>query len=151
MRIEKTINGHKQIITEVPTVIIINESHKITPSQQEELDEFETYNAQRHSDDIQYEILKVPKKGWSHDEMREQLRNLQGKQIIFVSPIPYMIHMASLYGKKFQGIQIFCNDNREKVEKENGEVYYKLQEDGWALRPFRDFVPKEIILSKLFS
>jgi hypothetical protein len=111
-------------------IIIMNKQHKLTPQQQDILGGAE------------YEIVAVPPEGWTLDEMKEILKRLiveleQGKKIVFVSPVPYLLATLSLWKgghpKSPGKIAIFHNDRREKKELPDGKVVFSIPQEGWEL------------------
>jgi len=127
------------IINEMKTLVIINESHKILKEQEEILNE-------RFSE---YELLKVPSEGWTKKEMDDMISKWHFKifdqtiKFVFISPIPYLINVLSIkegfnngeddnYEKCEQIVYIFHNDNRIKKEI-NGKLISVISETGWQL------------------
>ncbi len=118
-------------------LVVINESHKLLVEQAEILN--------KEYDKIEY--LKVPASGWTLEDMDEdilpRLRHYLHNEgdIVFVSPIPYLI--KSLSGEYWfhigQGynpigcVRIFHNDKREKIELPNGKIIHKVADTGWRL------------------
>ena len=112
-------------------IIIINETHSLLPKQEELLRE-------RFDD---FELLRVPSRGWTRSEMEKVLKELYGRNVVFVSPIPYMVASLSFYagfarGKDFYGepgrVFIFHNDRRRK-EEIDGRIISKIDPKGWEL------------------
>ena len=124
------------------TTVIINEQHTLLPEQSNILFNY----------DPDYEILLVPANGWSRDEMEEIMNTLDG-DVIFVSPIPYMINNLAFSAGvntclnsrepeypyaddgdyKSMKVKVFCNDKREKKELPNGKIISVTAKDGWYL------------------
>jgi len=124
------------------TTVIINEQHTLLPEQSNILFNY----------DPDYEILLVPANGWSRDEMEEIMNTLDG-DVIFVSPIPYMINNLAFSAGvntclnsrepeypyaddgdyKPMEVKVFCNNTREKKELPNGNIISVTAKDGWYL------------------
>jgi len=122
--------------------VIINEQHRLLPDQEQVLER----------EVGQFDFSLVSKDGWSREEMDIRIKELRG-EVIFVSPIPYMIvnlaYMAGLNdcasdcekeypyakrGSKYKlRVRVFCNDTREKKELPNGEIISVPTKTGWYL------------------
>lgn len=102
--------------------VIINEQHKILPVQHEQI----------IAAVGEYNILKVPLTGWTLAQQFEKIDTLMNVDaVIFISPLPVMITYLSRNSSV--RVFVFHNDRREKVEKPDGTVFYKVPESGWEL------------------
>jgi hypothetical protein len=125
--------------------VVINEQHTLLPNQEEVM--------RKEHPIATWKELKVPAEGWNLQEMKGICKALTG-HIIMVSPIPYMIKnlTAQVVDNEAQallfhfgvnhnmhtkgnidGVQIMCNDTREKVELPNGKIIHKVAATGWYL------------------
>ena len=122
------------------TTLIINEQHTLLPDQA------------RCLEGTDYETLLVPANGWSRTEMDYIMENLD-KEVIFVSPIPYMIKALAFSAGvnvcsnscgpeypyaddgdyKPMKVKVFCNNTREKKELPNGKIISVTAKTGWYL------------------
>jgi hypothetical protein len=122
------------------TTLIINEQHSLLIDQA------------RCLKGLDYETLLVPANGWSRTEMESIMDNLDG-DVIFVSPIPYMLKnlafsagentCAESCGAEYPyaedgdympiNVYVFCNDKREKVQREDGKIISVIAQTGWYL------------------
>jgi len=119
--------------------IIINEQHELMVDQIRAL----TENGIK-----KYKTILVPAEGWTKEEMYIILSSLKG-DIVYVSPIPYMIsrtasdaalNWASSLGGNCCGRNPFitrclvmANDKREKKELPSGKVISVVAKTGWYL------------------
>jgi hypothetical protein len=105
--------------------LVINEQHKLLPEQEWLLDfnyEFETF-----------QNVKIPAAGWTRQQMDEWIDSLDWTQVgdvVFVSPVPYLIKMVTI---RLGGCSIFFNEKREKKELPDGKIIMVLAQDGWIL------------------
>ena len=114
-------------------IIIINETHSM-------MDEQKSIIEERYQN---YEVLKVPSQGWTLEEMRkikskiwEEYMNSSGEMnIIFISPIPYLIKELALLGAEFTSFSVLVmhNDVREKKELPDGRIISVVAQTGWQL------------------
>lgn len=116
-------------------LVVINESHNLFSEQEKILKE--NYN--------KIEYLKVPPIGWKLEELQKiYTEKIQpalwvGYDIIFVSPIPYLIMRSSFEEGQFStkeglgSVRIFHNNKREKKELDNGKIIQIVAENGWIL------------------
>ena len=113
------------------TIVVINEAHRILPEQEKILRE-------KFGD---YDLLRVPAKGWTRKEMDDLIPSLMGNKVVCISPVPYLLGMLSAkvgfelgYSNSEPGeVYIFHNDHREKVELPDGRVIFKIPTEGWEL------------------
>ena len=131
-------------------VVFLNEQHTILPNQKKVLED-------RFGDN--YEILIVPKEGWTIEEMKELVYRLSsvingdevlhGVEWVFISPIPYLIkaltEIVTFAVDNFSGtsfgnmtfpapcVLVFHNDKRNKKELPDGKVISVTAQDGWIL------------------
>ena len=138
-RIKQIQEKHKRKRTQV--LVVMNETHSLLPEQKEILErEYE-----------EYQILPVPAEGWTLEEMDSKVDEIstmelqEGKlylDIVFVSPIPYMmreltrreIYFANEYAEQSNRfVRIFHNDRREKKELPNGKIVQVVAQTGWQL------------------
>jgi len=99
----------------------MSEQHSILPEQQEILDaKYETVDR-----------LLVSQDGWTTKEIEAKSKFLAstGADVIFLSPIPYLIKLLAVKANIF----IFHNSNREKLELPNGKIISKVAKTGWEL------------------
>ena len=125
------------------TTVIMNEQHSLLPSQEDLLkSHFETFD-----------FLRVPDGGWTAQEMREMATSLEGRNVVFVSPVPVLLAIvsaragASRTGNMaekdgaigFAGpethVFVMHNDHREKKELPNGKVVMTVAREGWEIVP----------------
>ena len=123
-------------------LVIINEDHSLLEEQKEILNE--KFN--------KISFFKIPREGMTLKEMKEALENFifpkmedDGINIVFVSPIPYLLKECSSFSSKLwedfvngwkcntPRVFVFHNDNREKKELPNGKVIYTVAKTGWVL------------------
>lgn len=124
-------------------LVVMNESHSLLPEQEEIL--------KREYNDIDF--LSVPASGWTLKEMKKIIKQIKNKEyngekkyldVIFVSPIPYMIMELTRKEVDLSGageywdytgihVRIFHNDNREKKELPNGKIIQVVAREGWQL------------------
>lgn len=129
------------------TILIINEQHSLFEEQEDILNEV-------YGD---WEIIEVPKEGWSLSEQREvadkihnklssdEIGEETGNVVVFASPVPYLLKRLTLFSQatvpvmdsckiysQYQ-VQVFHNDRREKKELPNGKVIHKIASEGWQL------------------
>ena len=113
-------------MTKTRNIVILNEQHSLMDNQKEVL------NAKY---DDNWEILDVPKNGWTADQMKSVSKDIVGMaddgDVIFASPIPYLIKL--LVGELGGFVKIFHNDNREKKELPNGKIIMVVAQTGWQL------------------
>lgn len=124
------------------TTIIINEQHKLLPAKETLLKEkFQSW-----------ETILVPSEGWDKDQQETVVKELSGT-VIFISPIPYMIKLASRdaalnwsyficridypyapFGEsKIERVFVMANDNRVKKELPGGKIISVVAPEGWYL------------------
>jgi len=123
--------------------LIINEQHQLLEDQVKVLHKAGIMN---------YETIKVPANGWTKEQMNEIMKGLNG-DVIFISPIPYMIkylsydaafNQASIESSSTGGtitpgdspvndVYVMCNDTRKKVKMPNGSIIFTLSKEGWYL------------------
>ena len=119
-----------QATREGTALVFLNEQHTLLPSQEDALNaRFETWN-----------LIRVPATGWTLSEMDETLNAiLPMTNVVFGSPIPYMIGAASSRARnEMWGVFILHNDKRcakEVKDRETGQtkVIHTLAPDGWQL------------------
>ncbi len=114
-------------------IIIINETHSM-------MDEQKSIIEERYQN---YEFLKVPSQGWTLEEMKEIRRKLWKEymsshgemNIIFVSPVPYLLKEIALLGAEFTSFRVLVmhNDKREKKELPDGRIISVVAQTGWQL------------------
>ncbi len=110
-------------------IIIINETHSM-------MDEQKSIIEERYQN---YEFLKVPSKGWTLEEMKEikskiweeYMNSDEEMNIIFISPIPYLLKELALLGA--ERVLVMHNDRREKKELPDGRVIQVVAKEGWQL------------------
>ena len=138
-KIEQIQENHRKKRTQV--LVVMNENHSLLPEQEEILKaEYEGFD-----------ILSVPTEGWTLEEMDSKVEEIsvmelqEGKyylDIVFVSPIPYMIreltrreiYFANEYAEQTNRfVRIFHNDRREKKELPDGRIIQTIAETGWQL------------------
>jgi len=112
-------------------IVVINESHKLLPEQEKIL----------NTNYKKVLFLTPPIKGWTIKEMSNIIENdikpmiNLGYDVVFVSPIPYLLLKLSEYCFKNNTsgkIRIFHNDKREKKEI-NGKIIHVVAKEGWQL------------------
>lgn len=119
------------------TYLIINEQHSLFPEQESLLRDFCPKG---------YETITVPKEGWNRDEMDFWIKNLRGNEVVFASPIPYMLAKLAYINGYDNGadiarggtgsdwvVLVFHNDRREKKELPGGKVIQVVSSTGWEL------------------
>ena len=116
------------------TIIIINETHSMMDEQRFIIEE-------RFGQ--KYEFLKVPSQGWTLDEMErvieeiwEEYMNSVGEMnIVFVSPVPYLLKELALLGAEYTSFNVLVmhNDRREKKELPDGRIISVVAQTGWQL------------------
>ncbi len=114
-------------------IIIINETHSM-------MDEQKSIIEERYQN---YEFLKVPSHGWTLEEMKEikskiwkEYMNSSGEMnIVFVSPIPYLLKELASLGTNFPSFNVLVmhNDRREKKELPDGRIISVVAQTGWQL------------------
>ncbi len=115
-------------------IIIINEAHSMMDEQRFIIEERFGQN---------YEFLKVPSQGWTLDEMKrvieeiwEEYMNSDGEMnIVFISPVPYLLKELALLGAEFTSFRVLVmhNDKREKKELPDGRIISVVAKEGWQL------------------
>ena len=114
-------------------IVILNEQHTLMEEQKQLLNA--TFGEEK------WEIKKVPAEGWTKEQMDEEFYKLDLCNVIFASPIPYLLKKLS-YNSGFIGrdamgdcpmVYVFHNDNREKKELPNGKIIYTIAKTGWQL------------------
>lgn len=108
-------------------VVVMNESHSILPEQEKILNE-------RFGDDWNFYL--IPKEGWNLQDMDNVFTTLvQYPNVIFVSPVPYLIKKLSYYQGEGYNIKVyvFHNDKREKKTLPDGRVISTIAKEGWQL------------------
>ena len=128
-------------------IVIINEQHSLFPQQEKLLRKYYGSN---------WELLKVPAKGWTLREQAEVAEDLtplystmrnglseNEPDVVFASPVPTLYGLlASTAGEiqvKFGDaspafrVLVFHNDQREKVEHPDGRVSQRIAREGWVL------------------
>lgn len=138
-KIEKIHEKHRRKRTQV--LVVMNETHSLLPEQKRILET--EYDG--------YQILPVPADGWTLEEMNSKVEEIstmelqEGKyylDIVFVSPIPYMMRELTRKEIFFSGeyaeqsnrfVRIFHNDRREKKELPNGRIIQVVAQTGWQL------------------
>ena len=119
-------------------LVVLNEAHTMLP-QQEKLLGVEIYD--------DWDILPVPKEGWTLDKMKDDIRPplenalLTGTDIVFVSPIPWLIKRLSFFeGSQYArdnfsvgAVRVMMRDQRIKTETKDGVITSKISGDGWRL------------------
>ncbi|BDR74324.1 hypothetical protein K144316041_p21630 (plasmid) [Clostridium tetani] len=105
------------------TIVILNKQHSLTKEQKETLlKNFE-----------KFEMLLVPENGWTLNEMKNVVKQLQlgyinkeAKNIIFASPIPALIKLVSeeilMDSLNPSNWFVFHNGKREKRKLPNGKI-----------------------------
>ena len=123
-------HAHVEIVPVHGALVIMNENHSILPEQHTIL--YEKYG--------EYSILKVPAEGWTLEEMEEiitSIRNTASKsnviEVIFISPVPYMIMELARSENTGVYTRVFHNDHREKKELPNGKIIQVVSKEGWQL------------------
>lgn len=110
-------------------IVFMNEQHKLLEEQKEQLDK--TFES------VGWELRLIPSKGWAKEEMKEQIIETYDNDIVFVSPVPYMLLLMNEYRSVFgvleKRVYLFHNDKREKKELPNGKVIYTVASTGWEL------------------
>ena len=113
--------------------VVISEQHTLSPQQVLLLKGYDV------------NFIKVPANGWTLNEMKAVLEEWKRRNynIIFVSPIPFLIKSYAFYlgelwnNDNFFETPPFCkvmfNEKREKVELPDGKVISKTAQDGWQL------------------
>ena len=125
-----TTNTPTQATREGRAVVFLNEQHTLLPSQEAALNaRFEHWS-----------IISVPATGWTLDQMNVELDHISLlSDVVFGSPIPYMIGRASSQAFRCAwGVFILHNDKRcakEIIDRETGQtkVIHTLAADGWQL------------------
>lgn len=104
--------------------VLISESHNIFPEQRDTINERFTV----------VEYWKIPKTGWSYEEMEEKCKELIAldDHVVFVSPVAPMVKILCLSPLK-EKVLIFHNDNRRKEEVGGDIVVTHLQKKNWRL------------------
>lgn len=106
-------------------IVVLNEQHSLMSDQERVLNErFESY-----------EILPVPARGWTLEEIKEQVQRLAtaSEVVVFASPVPAMIVLLASERHTTQGLCVFHNDHRDKKELPNGKTIMTVAKDGWQL------------------
>ena len=138
-KIEQIYENHRRKRTQV--LVVMNENHSLLPEQKRILE----------TEYDEYQILPVPADGWTLEEMNSKVEEIstmelhEGKyylDIVFVSPIPYMIreltrrevYFVNEYAEQTNRfVRIFHNDKREKKELPNGKIIQVVAKEGWQL------------------
>ncbi|APC82206.1 hypothetical protein [Clostridium botulinum] len=116
------------------TIVILNEQHSLMEEQKELL--LKRFKS--------FEVLSVPKDGWSLEEMKDIVNNLhigavniEMKNIIFASPIPALMKLiseeVSMESCNPSEWFVFHNSKREKKELPNGKIVSVVASTGWEL------------------
>lgn len=115
-------------------IIIINETHSMMDEQKSIVEERFGQN---------YEFLKVPAQGWTLSEMKEikskiweEYMSSDGEMnIVFVSPVPYLLKELASQGAEFTSFSVLVmhNDRREKKELPDGRIISVVAQTGWQL------------------
>ena len=108
-------------------VVVINEQHTLLPQQEEIVKEYAG-----GMDNV--EFVHVPAKGWSLEELEQVAVRLSndvpvGADLLFVSPIPYLIRECS----RTCAVILMHNDKREKKELPNGKIIFTVAREGWQI------------------
>ena len=109
-------------------LVILNEQHSLMENQ------IEVLNNQYGKGN--WKLVSVPSQGLNIEEMNniignQIMKNIGNGDLIFASPIPYMIKIAILILNN--RVKIFHNDNREKKELPNGKIIMTVAQTGWQL------------------
>lgn len=108
-------------------IVILNEQHSLMEQQVEVLQEhFDTY-----------EILQVPEKGWTLEEIYEVAMRLRLRccedaslSIVHASVVPALLkETLEIVGR---AVIVFHNDKREKVQRGDA-IFYRVAKTGWQL------------------
>lgn len=103
--------------------VIINQNHKLMPEQEQILNQSFPHG---------WWFYNVPASGWSLEDIKEVAKDLSGKIVVFVSPVPYLIKLLSL-DRENTKVFIFHNHFREKKELGNGKIIHTVASTGWQL------------------
>ena len=100
--------------------VIINEQHTLLKEQRDIIEK----------NFFEWDTLLVPACGWTLKEMKDVFEKLKEEEVVFVSPVPYLIRELALNGNK---VHIFHNDHREKKELPGGKIIQIISQTGWQL------------------
>ena len=123
------------------TIVIMNESHSMMEDQERVMKE-------HFGED--WEVYPVPASGWTKEEMDEQMKKMRemnqkhgGLNIVFLSPVPYMLMELTrneMYAPSAEYcentglfVHVLHNDRREKKELPNGRYISVIAKEGWQL------------------
>lgn len=117
--------------------VVLNEQHTLLDDQKRVLDD-------AYGD--RWEIYPVPASGWTLDEMKEVVYELIGNDVVFASPVPYLIQELAHANGYYNGAgslgmvtgpetrtAVLHNDRREKKELSNGKIIMTVAQTGWQL------------------
>ena len=111
-------------------LVIINEQHSLLTEQELILNHVFREN---------WEIKKVPAKGWTWTEQEDiaaQIIETNIAYVVFVSPVPVLLRELSYeWGRDTNNpiIYVFHNDKRQKKELANGKIISVIAKEGWQL------------------
>lgn len=119
------------------TIVILNQSHKLLPQQQELL----------NSTFQDWEILPVPDKGWDFNRQCQLAAELCEHPLVFASPVPFLLaRVVAIKAARAQrdlflntqiNLWVFHNDKRVAKEIPDGKggvrVIHTVSPDGWIL------------------
>ena len=108
-------------------MVVINEQHSLLDEQLSLLDT----NFHYHNGSKGWELLKVPAEGWTLTEQLKRVVELEGREVVFLSPIPAMIKWLSK--RDAEKVFLFINDTREKKELPGGKIIFVVPKTGWKL------------------
>jgi len=124
--------------------IIINETHKLTVEQKDQIYEFidyildDEYKGLRDYESY-IEHIKIPATGIKLVEMEKLAEEIYENYVVFVSPVPALMKLVAekkqdkMGGSIKKSMVVFHNDKREKIELPNGKVISVVAKDGWKL------------------
>ena len=114
-------------------LVLLNEQHSLMEDQERVLNE---------KFDEGWEIYPVPAEGWPLQEMANIICHFKGRDVVFASPIPFLITRLSwLEGRESEegpaSVRVFHNDNRVAREVPDGKggvrLIHSVAPTGWKL------------------
>ena len=112
-------------------IIIINETHSM-------MDEQKSIIEERYQN---YEFLKVPSHGWTLEEMKkikskiweEYMYSSGEMNIVFVSPVPYLLKELASLGAKFSSFKSLWCTMTQGERTPDGRIISVVAQTGWQL------------------
>lgn len=118
--------------------VIINEQHSLMEDQERCLNELVAEIEEFRDEIVDVVHVKVPAEGWTiqemdsvYDEIMDANDCIGPTEVVFVSPIPYLIKRFA--GSDYAVTRIFHNDHREKKDLPDGRIIHTVAKEGWEL------------------